>query len=234
MTLRVPSRMPVVESMARRTGDAPRRTTPWAQTSSSSPESSTTMATSAESASPSTFSHVSMTPSETARLLARQCELDRISIALSIASRSSFQSAASVILIARSAARRHWKADLPAKTMLFVSFRCPLFSKNQNFCTSQEEGAAASGSAPFSMARRSSTSLACFSTTSSPMRSPKPSPLAALSSDSVPVSSLSLPKSTACRVEPKSGWRPHQSKLLVSTPFRGFSFPIAKASQIHC
>mmetsp|Transcript_75703 Transcript_75703/g.201138 ORF Transcript_75703/g.201138 Transcript_75703/m.201138 type:complete len:210 (-) Transcript_75703:440-1069(-) len=140
MTFRRPSRMPLVASMALRTGEAPRKTllctrtcpassvssTPshlvgW-QPSSGPCRSSTRMATSADSVSSSTRSQVSTTPSDTARL-ARQAELERMSMASSMASRSSFQSAASVILMARSAAKRHWKADFSAKTMLLVSLR---------------------------------------------------------------------------------------------------------------
>mmetsp|Transcript_36234 Transcript_36234/g.108321 ORF Transcript_36234/g.108321 Transcript_36234/m.108321 type:complete len:221 (-) Transcript_36234:205-867(-) len=220
MTFRAPSRMPVVASMALRTGEAPRRTALCTRTRSAAAPSSapsTRIATSADSASASTLSQVSTTPSDTARL-ARMLELERISMASSMASRSSFHSPASVILMARSAASRHWRADFPKKASVFVSFRCPRFSRYQNFCTLQEKGAAALGSAPRSMASLSSASLDCFSAKSSPMRSPKPSLLAALPSDSEPASSRILPNSTACRGEPKSGWRPRQSKLLMSTP----------------
>mmetsp|Transcript_41426 Transcript_41426/g.81904 ORF Transcript_41426/g.81904 Transcript_41426/m.81904 type:complete len:260 (-) Transcript_41426:62-841(-) len=250
MSFRAPSRMPVVHNIARRTGELLQRTTlctgmcsklPALTSLPSSAESAsplplpTQIVTSADAVSPRMFSHSSTTPSATETLAARLPALERISMASSITSKSSFQSAASVILIARSAANRHWKADFPAKTMLLVSLRWPRFSRNQNFCTSQEAGAVALGSAPLSMARRSSNNLECFSALSSPMRSPKPSPpLAVLSSDSVPASSRIFPNKTACNGEPKSGCKPRQSKLLVSTPFNAFSLPMAKASQIHC
>mmetsp|Transcript_115324 Transcript_115324/g.229849 ORF Transcript_115324/g.229849 Transcript_115324/m.229849 type:complete len:206 (-) Transcript_115324:282-899(-) len=166
ITFWAPSRIACVESIALSTAEAPCSTAAWACTSSSSSLTLvllTRMTTSAEAVSAKALSQVATTPSGTAMVLkAAPVDLARISTASSTAFNSSVQSASSLgswcrSLMDRLAAKRHSKADLPAKLIGFMLSppRSPPHHRETSHC----RGATTCGSAPQRMAKRSNESL---------------------------------------------------------------------------